>query len=481
MTWIARLRGWSLTWKMSLLIVVLVYGISMLTTSLLLGIQWFHMEQQLRDQASSFSHAVAFISSPHLVHQDYWQAYEEIQALATIFPDSTDMTVTVLDINNRVFASNHPERMKLLSLLDVADWPASGEILVEREQERLRLQIPVFGQGIEIGKVLLSVSLSAVFYELRTSMFYVVLVVMAVSLLGGLVGVLLGRRLTKPLNAMAAAVPWLERGETDALPEITVYDEDEVGRLVRLFNRMVAELAERKRLEKMMSQAERLSAMGRLAVAAAHEIRNPLAGALNSLNTLEKFSYDPDVRGRSVKTIRAGLTAVQQIVNGMLGYSREQIQPSHFTRQHFEEAKALLMTQTHADEVLVRWVWQAGADVSLPAAAVRQLLHNLGLNAIQASQAGAEVVIELEQQENTITLRVCDQGCGLSEELKDRIFDPFWSDKPGGTGLGLWVVARIVAEYGGMIRVESELGKGTCVELLFSTDEQDIEGGKDVV
>jgi signal transduction histidine kinase len=97
---------------------------------------------------------------------------------------------------------------------------------------------------------------------------------------------------------------------------------------------------------------------------------------------------------------------------------------------------------------------------------LQQALLNLLLNAIQASKPGGRVAVEVESGDH-VRLRVIDDGCGIPVEARKRIFEPFFSARQGGTGLGLFLSLNFVRRWGGEIRVDSELEKGSCFEIIL--------------
>jgi two-component system sensor histidine kinase HydH len=121
--------------------------------------------------------------------------------------------------------------------------------------------------------------------------------------------------------------------------------------------------------------------------------------------------------------------------------------------------------RAHSVRIEVRPV-AAGLHVRADEAELQQALINLLLNAIQACQPGGRVGVEVESND-AIHLRVTDDGCGIPAEARKRIFEPFFSARQGGTGLGLFLSINFVRRWGGDIRVESTPGKGSCFEVVL--------------
>jgi signal transduction histidine kinase len=202
--------------------------------------------------------------------------------------------------------------------------------------------------------------------------------------------------------------------------------------------------AERRKVER-----ERLQALGEIAGAVAHELLNPI-GAI-----LAESRADPI----DARRIQQEADHARKVVQGLLGYARPgEAEP---TTVRLDEATAAAVERAvlFADARGVGLSWKGGEPTSLLAAptAVRQVLDNLIRNAIEASAEGDEV--EVEVLKGTIEIR--DRGPGIPASLRQRLYEPFVTGRPDGTGLGLAVSQRIARSLGGEIRHQTRMGGGT--------------------
>ena len=101
---------------------------------------------------------------------------------------------------------------------------------------------------------------------------------------------------------------------------------------------------------------------------------------------------------------------------------------------------------------------------------VTQVLWNVALNGVEAMSGRGRLSLEVARRNGDVALAVSDTGPGISEELRARVFEPFYSGKPHGTGLGLTIAERIVAAHGGRIEIDSDPGRGTRVTVLFPVE-----------
>lgn len=227
--------------------------------------------------------------------------------------------------------------------------------------------------------------------------------------------------------------------------------------------------------EAAMLQAARLAAVGQLAAAIAHEINNPLYAARNCLYLVEE-DLPPELRDAPYLAMaRDQLARIAGIIERM----RDFYQPARgemglYDMNHMlEETLALAGLQLNHGMIEMAFVPAANlAPVMCNGDQLRQVFLNLVLNAVQAMPEGGRLTVQIEARPHEVGVEVRDTGVGISSELRPRLFEPFFTDKPNGTGLGLSISAHIVQQHGGRIEVESQLGQGSafCVVLPYTQE-----------
>jgi two-component system, NtrC family, sensor kinase len=224
--------------------------------------------------------------------------------------------------------------------------------------------------------------------------------------------------------------------------------------------------------DQLALQTEKLSALGRLAAGIAHEINNPLAGILLfSSNMLKKAPAEgPFKEGLEIiiqETIRC-----KTIIQELLEFSRES-EPKKIPsdiNQVIEKGVAILENEFLLHHIrLEKKLADALPKILLDGNQIEQILVNLLLNSIQAVKERGTITIRtgLSPNHKFVTVEVSDTGCGIIPEHLSKIFDPFFSTKPKGTGLGLAVTYGIIQKHGGRIKVESQPDLGTRMFLDF--------------
>jgi signal transduction histidine kinase len=233
--------------------------------------------------------------------------------------------------------------------------------------------------------------------------------------------------------------------------------------------------AESERLHARLHEAERLATTGELAAGMAHEIRNPLAAIVNATALLtDEAGLTPDERSTTLAAIRTEARRLNRILSDFLHFARPQEarRAPGDIREVVQHVSALIRDdRSRAPRVDVK----VAIDPAVPRFAfdrdqVTQVLWNVALNGVQAMNGRGRLSLEVTRQNGDVALAVSDTGPGIPREHLARVFEPFYSGKPNGTGLGLTIAERIVAAHGGRIEIDSEPGRGTRITLLFPVE-----------
>jgi signal transduction histidine kinase len=218
---------------------------------------------------------------------------------------------------------------------------------------------------------------------------------------------------------------------------------------------------------RMLQQATRLSTVGTLAAELAHEIRNPLVAVQTFLQILPERLDDPEVTGDLRAVALTELQRVARLLNELLGMARASVATFAATDLEVvvEQVVRLLQVSARKKDVLLERVGDPLPKGAADASRLKQALVNLVLNAIQASPAGTTVMVATRTigdaaGRTIVEVAVQDEGPGIPEDERERIFHPFFTTKESGTGLGLPVTRQIVADHGGSIAVEGARGRG---------------------
>ena len=292
----------------------------------------------------------------------------------------------------------------------------------------------------------------------------------AVALGGLLAAIVLTSRMTRSLRALVGGAEAVSAG--DLSHRIGRSGADEIGRVAEAFNQMTESL---QRTLREKASRESLAAMGEFAASLAHEVRNPLTAVKIDLQSLQERVADDETLTVPLRRALEEIDRLDSTVGDALSVVRrgdgERVldvwQPiraaAHSASPAFAKAGATLQVIGEND----------GLPVCGDAAGLEQLFLNLLLNAAEALSPGGRASIGARRGGGFVLVRVEDDGLGIPEEARERIFEPLFSTKETGTGLGLTISRRIVEAHRGDLSVEENEGGGTRVEIqlpLAGTD-----------
>jgi signal transduction histidine kinase len=230
------------------------------------------------------------------------------------------------------------------------------------------------------------------------------------------------------------------------------------------------DITDRKSMEQHIRNTERLTSVGKLAAGVAHEINNPLGGILNCLYNIRKGTLALGRQEEYLVYMEDGLRRAQKIVRQLLDFSQQREPEFVMSEINVLINQVLVLTNHAIVEKGLKLEKHFAAD--LPSLCVdpymiEQVVTNLLLNAIQATQEGGMITLRTQLVEEACEIEVADTGSGISAEVRPHIFDPFFTTKRTGegTGLGLSVSLGIVERHGGELSVESEEGRGTVFTI----------------
>jgi signal transduction histidine kinase len=405
--------------------------------------------------------------------------------------------VRIFDTDGIIHFSSHPEeRGTRLSPAEESSYHGlTDPMIVVRQGDAVlhTLLQPMFNQPAcfkchssdqkVLGILQISLSLDQTWQQLanlKRSAFMATLITGGVIVIG--IWLSLTRLIDQPLQRLIAVMGRAESGDLGARAEIR--NADELGRLGRHFNEMISKLeGAQQELERyhqeQLARADRLATIGEMAAAIAHEIRNPLTGISGVLSVLTRDFPSDDPRREVVRQTHLLIDRLNKSVEDVLHYSRPSLPQFQAVRLSDIIDRTLSLVDGEAKTARVRVIKHsdgqdgdsASATVNADSHQLQQVFMNLMLNAIQATPGG-EIsirtrVLEDDHARNDICVELEDNGKGMTAEAAAKAFQPFFSTKAQGTGLGLAIAKQIVEQHHGRITLRSELGKGTCVQVVL--------------
>lgn len=238
-----------------------------------------------------------------------------------------------------------------------------------------------------------------------------------------------------------------------------------VGALV-----IFTDLTAAKEVQRRIEQAERLATLGELMAGVAHEVRNPLTAISGFVQLLKDGEQDPQ-RLEYTHTVLKEVRSINRVIQQLLDFARPR--PSLHQKVMLNQIinESLILVKTRGLEARINFhvnLNQELPEIYADGELLKQVILNLLINAVQSINAKGDIDISTQAiSDDRQEIRISDNGCGIPEAIRKKIFDPFYTTKSSGTGLGLSISQRIIASHGGDIMVESELNRGSTFIIVL--------------
>jgi signal transduction histidine kinase len=388
--------------------------------------------------------------------------------------------VYIFDDQGRIIGDFHPDRRQLLDKVPdgfqqpIVTAESATFIEIDYAKEILDVSKQVYLGHDKFGGIRLGFNLKPMVEETKTVTVRAVGISTAIFLVGLIVIFIITMRTTKPIERLTVAAKRIEEG--DLHYRVSIHRDDEIGSLAAAFDQMAERLMQREKELKQshdtLRRADRLSSLGLLTAGLAHEIRNPLVAIRTFTQLLPERYQDAEFREGFQGLALKEVDRICGLINDLLAFARPS-RPNVAEENMNEVVDGIgRILETQAKEKAIEIKRDFATDlprVWIDREQMKQVFMNLILNAIQAMGEGGSLVVstrlyckdESEENSRYIQVEIRDTGVGISEENLEHIFDPFFTNKDEGSGLGLSISHQIVQEHGGYIVVESKVGQGT--------------------
>ncbi len=350
-----------------------------------------------------------------------------------------------------------------------------GEESRKEGQRLYNVIMPVSIKGQNLGYIHISMILDDYRVLQRRNHFKRILSTIFAFAIGIVASLILADRYTDPIKKIANASRRIAEGKLVRIPKTE--RKDEIGVLVNSFNEMVEKLAERKDLEEKLKKTEQLSMIGQLASGIAHEIRNPLNFLSLSIGHIkerlaEEGIAESDDINNLLDDLKKELYRVNELINNFLFVGKPITLNKGWVSAEALMQDALYMVADKVREGIEITCVRPDGDMQIycDREYMRMCLINLILNSAQAIEDKGSIVVTFATGEGATSISVTDNGKGVEGEDIDKIFEPYYSTKKLGIGLGLTITKRLVEEHGGTISAESIAEEKTVITIKVPTN-----------
>jgi signal transduction histidine kinase len=293
--------------------------------------------------------------------------------------------------------------------------------------------------------------------------------------LGGIGALVIIHNLTDGISRLKKGLAEMEKDIAKLLPEMP----GEPGQVAQAINKMAIGLAEKEKLEEELRRSERLAALGRLVTGVAHELRNPIGVVKATVQVMEAELNGNTEITEYTAVIKEHVDRQNRVIQELLDFGRPckpLIQP---VSANSLLSKVLTFTGPMLRQHKINLQLRLANDIPMVSAdgeKIKQVFVNLMLNAIQAMPEGGDFTLTTYSNDEYVCIEFSDNGEGIQSGNITSVFDPFYTTKETGSGLGLSISHQIVKSHGGTIEVKSEEGMGTTftVKLLITGARRDV-------
>ena len=288
-------------------------------------------------------------------------------------------------------------------------------------------------------------------------------------LLVAIIARMIAQNITAPVKYLVEITKKVAAGDLEHEGEVMT--RDEIGELTIAFNRMTQDL---RQFRQELVDAERLAMAGKMATAFAHDIRNPLSSIKMMVQLLRKRVQPGEENQKYIRAISDEIDRLDVIVTGMKDFARPlelNLQRGNINVALLEVLGFMEANLTHHKITLVKKLSDALPPIRFDVDKLKNVFMNIVLNAMQAMPNGGRLEVVTKRHDAGVKIEIADTGVGIPTKNLPKLFEPSFTTKTEGTGLGLTNAKRILTRHGGTIEVESEENVGTKVIMILGGEE----------
>lgn len=429
------------------------------------------LENSFLELSNAISISVDQLTTPGVSEKDRLYHYVESLKRSGIREVSiVDEDMGVIDSTNPK-AIGRPVKIKLPPeklVINATFGEDSGGKIQSRD-----LVVPVNVVGDTLGYIHVRMRIEDFTEPIRKNLYMRLFGTLLIFSVGLVLAIIISSHYVSPVERLAHAAETVAAG--DLSQELPVEGKDEVGRLTRAFNEMIVRLRQNRVLEDAVRENQYLSQLGQLSSGVAHEIRNPLNFIALAVDHLDAVTSGKSPEGETEKRqviarIKEEIARLNELVTNFILYGR----PPELHRapvripELVDGVLRMAEGRLRAQTISFRTEFRDAGEVFADPDQLRRVLVNLVGNAADAMPNGGTLTVSAgARDDGKYSVVVEDSGDGIPPEDREKIFEPYFTTKPSGLGLGLVLTKKIVDAHGGEIRVEAAHGKGTRIEVAL--------------
>ena len=468
-----RPSEWPVTVKASALVVALMIAVSAVMTNQVLSRLADTQRRHFAELTASYLDGLSSSLVPAVLRDDVWETFDILDRARSLYRGLTTIGTVVANGNGIVLAAADPTANPSYSRVptSVVDRFSPGQdVWLDDTRERAGARRILVHQGLTIGVIYAEFDVAGLFRE-RQAVLWALMGTNTVIALGlAAVGYFSVRRILRPVRVLTHHLHQGATSPASPIPDDQLGSaQSEFGQLFRRYNALVRAMQDRELLAGRLAEEERLASLGRLASGMAHEINNPLGGLFNALDTLKRHGRDTSIRERAISLLERGLSGIRDVVRSTLVTYRVEAPERPLKPADIDDLCLLIKPDMRRRDLTLVSNNELSSDLPVRADAVRQAVLNLLLNACRATPSGRRIWLSANDRHGSLSIVVRDEGAGLDADRTRYLeeADAESAPRPGESGLGLWIVRRLLAELGGRLKVERPIEGGTAIVLII--------------
>lgn len=429
--------------------------------------QSHELRQEMVNQGRSLASLMVVASTNALLSEDLASLAEVTRRVG----EREDVSYgEVVDVRGFVMASTREGRVgrKVGPMIEQND-----QFPLNEDDRILDLRDEVIIDSSRVGLIRLGLSTKNLENALAETRNRGIQYILLALVIGSIAAWLLSLAVTRNLHDLTLAAKRIGEGDLNA--RVDVRSQDETGTLARAFNLMAASLHRSSREIEMehrkRTDAERLACVGEMAASIAHEIRNPMVALINSVKLLGNEQLSAEDHKAVSDIVNTESNRLQRILNDFLMFSRlpeAKLEQGDLSVLVDQTIGLISQDPRYAIGICFEREYKDSTTCLFDSDLMRQVLINLMLNAMQAISGEGKLTIRLQQLNSRMNVSIMDNGRGIPAEVMPEITKPFFTSRKEGTGMGLPVVQRILAQHGTVLIITSREGTGT--EVAFDLE-----------
>lgn len=454
-------------------------GIMVLLSFILISVLVVLYAQLEKDLVAEFESQTADLSKAiqigvEEVTSTGWTDEERLRSYLASLRKQGIKEISIISTDDEIIASTNPARIGQTVGRERKEHIIQAELGEPGvpEGKSYNMILPVVAGDEHYGYIHLKINTDDFSALIKKNALKRILATSLVFLLGIALAVSLSLLYTKPIHRIVDAARRVASGDLSV--ELRTGRKDEIGELTQTFDDMVKRIREERALEEKLRETEHLSAIGQLARSIAHEIRNPLNFISLSIDRMRKKFSPVDAAQREqfesmITSIKQEIQRLNTLVKDFLDYGK----PLRLNRKDanvralIEDVIALVSAKAESDNIVITYRDEGIPVLRVDPELMKTCILNIIVNAFEAMPSGGNLTIRSGMRNGRAFIVFRDTGVGVSREHIPRLFDPFFSTKATGLGMGLAMTNRVVEEHGGKVEFESAEGKGSTVTILL--------------